>query len=63
MCVIRGCFRSASGKGTQYIEFKLREVEESGLPRCIWNAEHVGSNPTFPTRLSRSCENDVAGVM
>ena len=26
-----------------------RVIEESGLSRCIWDAEHVGSNPAYPT--------------
>ena len=28
-----------------------REVEESGLSRCIWDAEAVGLTPTYPTTL------------
>lgn len=26
-----------------------RVLEESGLSRCIWDAEHAGSNPAYPT--------------
>ena len=26
-----------------------RVVEEFGLSRLIWDEEHVGSNPTYPT--------------
>ena len=27
----------------------IRVIEESGLSRHIWDVEHVGSNPTYPT--------------
>ena len=54
---------SGGWKVPSFTTTTYREVEESGLPRCIWNAEHVGSNPTSPTRCSRSYENDVAGLM
>lgn len=37
-------FRVGSNPTTIY-----RVVEESGLSRCIWDAEHVGSNPAYPT--------------
>ena len=26
-----------------------RVIEESGLSRFVWDEEHVGSNPTYPT--------------
>lgn len=28
-----------------------RVVEESGLSRCIWDAEHAGSNPVYSTKF------------
>jgi hypothetical protein len=33
-------------QGSQY-----RVVEELGLSRCFWEAEHTGSNPVYPTTL------------
>jgi hypothetical protein len=41
--------------GDRYLTFpQYRVVEESGLSRCIWDAEHVGSNPAYPTIGFRS---------
>ena len=30
---------------------RQRNVEESGLSRHIWDVEHAGSNPAYPTTL------------
>jgi hypothetical protein len=36
--------------GDRYLTLpQYRVVEESGLSRCIWDAEHVSSNLTYPT--------------
>ena len=32
-------------------------VEEPGLSRCFWEAEHVGSNPTIYTKIMRVSYN------
>ena len=33
---------------------RQRNVEESGLSRHIWDVEHAGSNPAYPTTLEYS---------
>lgn len=29
----------------------LKDAEELGLSRCIWDAEHAGSNPVYSTKF------------
>ncbi len=29
--------------------FTIRNIEESGLSRFVWDEEHAGSNPAIPT--------------
>ena len=31
------------------VSFNYRVVEESGLSRFVWDEEHAGSNPAYPT--------------
>jgi hypothetical protein len=41
---------SSTGSNPVYQTIRLRDVEESGLSRIVWDDEYAGSNPAIPTK-------------